>query len=215
MKKIRITIFDDNELLRDSISLLIGDTDNLELVGSFPNCTHLVSNINDSLPDVVVMDIDMPGINGIEGVVLIRKQFPDIHILMQTVFDDDDRIFAALKAGASGYILKNAGSAKLLDAIIEVHNGGAPMSPSVAKKVLNQFQGVKSSASENFNLSAREKDVLGLLVNGKSYKMIADELNISYDTVRAHMKKIYEKLHVSSMTEAVAKAINKNLFGLY
>jgi DNA-binding NarL/FixJ family response regulator len=157
----------------------------------------------------------MPGINGIEGVVLIRKQFPDIHILMQTVFDDDDRIFAALKAGASGYILKNAGSAKLLDAIIEVHNGGAPMSPSVAKKVLNQFQGVKSSASENFNLSARERDVLGLLVNGKSYKMIADELNISYDTVRAHMKKIYEKLHVSSMTEAVAKAINKNLFGLY
>ena len=126
MKKIRITIFDDNELLRDSISLLIGDTDNLELVGSYPNCTHLVSNINDSLPDVVVMDIDMPGINGIEGVVLIRKQFPDIHILMQTVFDDDDRIFAALKAGASGYILKNAGSAKLLDAIIEVHNGGAP-----------------------------------------------------------------------------------------
>lgn len=215
MKRIRVTIFDDNELLRDSISLLIGDTDNLELVGSFPNCTHLVANINDSQPDVVVMDIDMPGVNGIEGVILIRKHFPDIHILMQTVFDDDDRIFAALKAGASGYILKNAGSAKLLDAIVEVHNGGAPMSPSVAKKVLNQFQGVKSSTSENYNLSAREREVLGLLVNGKSYKMIADELCISYDTVRAHMKKIYEKLHVSSMTEAVAKAINKNLFGLY
>ncbi len=215
MNKIRVVIFDDNALLRDSISLLIGDTDNLELVGSFPNCKQLKDNITESNPHVVVMDIDMPGINGIEGVVLIRKFFPDIHILMQTVFDDDDRIFSALKAGASGYILKNAGSAKLLDAIVEVHNGGAPMSPSVAKKVLNQFQSGKPDSEEDFNLSAREREVLGLLVKGKSYKMIADELCISYDTVRAHMKKIYEKLHVSSMTEAVAKAINKNIFGFF
>ncbi|MBL7913632.1 MAG: response regulator transcription factor [Bacteroidia bacterium] len=215
MSKIRVAIFDDNDMLRDSISLLIGDSDDLQLVGSFPNCKQLKDQISTTNPHVVVMDIDMPGINGIEGVILIRKYFPDIHILMQTVFDDDDRIFSALKAGASGYILKNAGSAKLLDAIVEVHNGGAPMSPSVAKKVLNQFQGVKPSSSDDYNLSAREREVLGLLVNGKSYKMIADELCISYDTVRAHMKKIYEKLHVSSMTEAVAKAINKNIFGFF
>lgn len=215
MNKVRVTIFDDNAMLRDSISLLIGDSENLELVGSFPNCKHLMENISVSVPQVVVMDIDMPGINGIDGVILIRRHFPEIQILMQTVFDDDDRIFSALKAGASGYILKNAGSAKLLDAIVDVHNGGAPMSPSVARKVLNQFIGVKPSTKENFNLSAREKEVLSLLVNGKSYKMISDELCISYDTVRAHMKKIYEKLHVSSMTEAVAKAINKNIFGFF
>jgi len=212
MSGIRVVLFDDNELLRDSISLLLEDDDTFSLVGSYPNCDNLVDVIRKAKPDVVVMDIDMPGINGITGVEMIRKNFVTVQVLMQTVFDDDEKIFAAIKAGASGYILKNAGSAKLLESILEVYNGGAPMSPSVARRVLLQFQGVPAPDKIEYNLTLREKDVLALLVKGKSYKMIADELNITYDTVRAHMKKIYEKLHVSSMTEAVATAINKKLF---
>ena len=158
------------------------------------------------------MDIDMPGMNGIEGVKLIRKNFPTVQILMLTVFDDDEKVFAAIKAGAGGYILKNAEPQNLLHAISEVYNGGAPMTPGIARKVLHQFQTILPEEKKDYHLSIREKEVLGLLVDGLSYKMIAGKLNITYDTVRAHMKKIYEKLHVASMTEAVAKAINQKLF---
>ena len=209
---IKVAIFDDNDLLRDSISMLLEDDDDFTLVGSFVNCLNVIDDIRSSRPDVVVMDIDMPGLNGIEGVRLITRNFPTVQILMQTVFDDEEKIFSAIKAGARGYILKNTEPAKLLEGIREVYNGGAPMTPSVARKVLLQFQEPANPINDDFNLSRRELEVLGLLVQGLSYKMIADRLNITYDTVRAHMKKIYEKLHVSSMTEAVAKAINKKLF---
>jgi DNA-binding NarL/FixJ family response regulator len=158
------------------------------------------------------MDIDMPGMNGIEGVKQIRKHFPTVQILMLTVFDDDEKVFAAIKAGAGGYILKNAEPENLLHSISEVYNGGAPMTPAIARKVLQQFQTFLPEEKKDYHLSNREKEVLGLLVEGLSYKMIAGKLNITYDTVRAHMKKIYEKLHVASMTEAVAKAINQKLF---
>jgi DNA-binding NarL/FixJ family response regulator len=131
---------------------------------------------------------------------------------MLTVFDDDEKVFAAIKAGAAGYILKNAEPGNLLQAISEVYSGGAPMTPGIARKVLQQFQSLLAEEKKDYHLSAREREVLGLLVEGLSYKMIAAKLNITYDTVRAHMKKIYEKLHVASMTEAVAKAINQQLF---
>ena len=131
---------------------------------------------------------------------------------MLTVFDDDEKVFAAIKAGAGGYILKNAEPQNLLHAISEAYNGGAPMTPGIARKVLHQFHDMLPEEKEDYHLSMREKEVLGLLVEGLSYKMIAGRLNITYDTVRAHMKKIYEKLHVASMTEAVAKAINQKLF---
>lgn len=209
MSGIKVVLFDDNELLRDSIEMLLEDAGDFELAGSYSNCLDVVKNIQQAKPDVVVMDIDMPGMNGIEGVKLIRKNFPTVQILMQTVFDDDEKVFAAIKAGAAGYILKNAEPKYLLEAVREVYNGGAPMTPSIARKVLQQFQEPQKS---DFNLSARESEVLGYLVQGLSYKMISDKMNITYDTVRAHMKKIYEKLHVSSMTEAVAKAINQKLF---
>jgi DNA-binding NarL/FixJ family response regulator len=160
----------------------------------------------------VIMDIDMPGMNGIEGVKLIRNNFPIVQVLMFTVFDDDEKVFAAIKAGAGGYILKNAEPQNLLHAISEVYNGGAPMTPGIARKVLHQFHDMLPEEKKDYRLSMREKEVLGLLVEGYSYKMIAGKLNITYDTVRAHMKKIYEKLHVASMTEAVAKAINQKLF---
>lgn len=209
MSGIKIILFDDNDLLRDSIAMLLEDAGDFDLAGSFPNCLDVIKNIQEIKPDVVIMDIDMPGMNGIEGVKLIRKNFPTVQILMQTVFDDDEKVFAAIKAGAAGYILKNAEPKYLLEAVREVYTGGAPMTPSIARKVLQQFQ---EPQRNDFNLSTRESEVLGYLVQGLSYKMISDKMNITYDTVRAHMKKIYEKLHVSSMTEAVAKAINQKLF---
>ena len=212
MSGIKVAIFDDNDSLRDSISMLLHDSKDFALCGSFSNCLQVIHNISQSKPDVVIMDIDMPGIHGIDGVKLIRKQFPGLQILMFTVFDNDEKVFAAIRAGASGYILKNAKPKNLLDAISEVYNGGAPMSPGIARKVLQQFQNILPEEVNDYHLSLREKEVLALLVDGYPYKMIAGKLNITYDTVRAHMKKIYEKLHVTSMTEAVAKAINKKLF---
>lgn len=208
---IRVVIFDDNNSLRDSVSMLLRANPDYSLVGSYSHCLDVIQNIKESNPDVVVMDIDMPGMNGIEAVKLIHKSYSSVQILMLTVFDDDERVFAAIKAGAGGYILKNAEPEKLLHAISEVYNGGAPMTSGIAKKVLNHLQAVLPDDKREYCLSTREKEVLGLLVDGLSYKMISSKLNISYETVRSHMKKIYEKLHVASMTEAVAKAINQKL----
>ena len=212
MSGIKVIIFDDNDSLRDSVTMFLQDTADFTLVGSYAHCLDVTDNIRDTKPDVVIMDIDMPGMNGIEGVKLIRRNFPTVQILMLTVFDDDEKVFAAIKAGAAGYILKNAEPGNLLQAISEVYSGGAPMTPGIARKVLQQFQTILPEEKKDYHLSIREKEVLGLLVEGLSYKMIAGKLNITYDTVRAHMKKIYEKLHVASMTEAVAKAINQQLF---
>jgi len=213
MNGIKVIMFDDNDSLRDSVTMLLQDTKDFRLVESYSHCLDVIDNIKETQPDVVLMDIDMPGMNGIEGVRLIRKNFPTVQILMLTVFDDDEKVFAAIKAGAGGYILKNAEPKNLLSAISEVYNGGAPMTPGIARKVLFQFQHLQpEQIKEDYHLSARENEVLASLVDGLSYKMIASKLNITYDTVRAHMKKIYEKLHVTSMTEAVAKAINKKLF---
>lgn len=211
MSNIKVVIFDDNDTLRDSITLLLGETKDLTLVGSYSHCLDVVQNLQDTQPDVVIMDIDMPGMNGIEGVKLIRKNCPSVQILMFTVFDDEEKVFAAVKSGAAGYILKNAEPSQLVQAIVEVYNGGAPMTPGIARKVLQQFQTFLPEEKTDYHLSNREKEVLALLVSGFSYKMISAKLDITYDTVRAHMKKIYEKLHVASMTEAVAKAINQNL----
>ena len=212
MNGIKVIIFDDNDSLRDSVAMLLHESDDFTLAGAYAHCLDVTDNIRDTKPDVVIMDIDMPGMNGIDAVKLIRKNFPTVQILMLTVFDDDEKVFSAIKAGAGGYILKNAEPQKLLHAITEVYTGGAPMTPGIARKVLHQFHDMLPEEKSDYHLSLRETDVLGLLVDGLSYKMIAGRLNITYDTVRAHMKKIYEKLHVSSMTEAVAKAINQKLF---
>jgi DNA-binding NarL/FixJ family response regulator len=213
MSGIRVAIFDDNDSLRDSVAMLLKGTDDFVLCGSFASCLDLAASVTASRPDVVIMDIDLPAVNGIEGVKMIRQQFPGLQVLMFTVFENDELVFAAIRAGAGGYILKNAKPDLLLNAISEVFNGGAPMTPGIARKVLSQFQQQAAvKPGEDFHLSAREREVLGFLVDGLSYKMIGAQLHITYDTVRAHMKKIYEKLHVSSMTEAVAKAINQRLF---
>lgn len=211
--KISVVIFDDNKNIRDAIATLIASNDLMRLAGSFADARDLKQQLETAKPDVVLMDIDMPYINGIEAVKEIRASFPHIPVMMLTVFDDEDRVFNSIRAGAVGYMLKNTNPVKLLDAICEVHLGGAPMTPSIARKVMELFQHQKTpiTTSENYNLSEREKDVLRLLVDGKAYKMISDQLGISYETVRTHMKHIYEKLHVASMTEAVAKAIQQKI----
>lgn len=212
---LRITIFDDNRNIRESITMLLSTEPEFEVVGSYSHVLDCVDDVRESSPDVILMDIEMPGMTGIEAVKSLAKEFPHVQILMQTVFEDDDRVFDSICAGASGYILKNHLNTKLVDAIKELQFGGSPMSPSIARKVLGKLQQmpqhVKPEAAPDYQLSPREKEVLACIVNGLAYKMIADQLNISYETVRSHVKKIYEKLHVASLTEVVAKAINQRI----
>lgn len=209
---IRVAIVEDHEKLRDGLIQLVDVTAGFVLVGAYENGEKILQKIEQSKPDVILMDIQMPKTNGIEAVQLIRKSGSDVKIIMQTVFEDDDKIFAAICAGANGYILKNTAPEKFMDAIKEAYHGGAPMTGTIASKVLSMFKTQSNVQPEKIeDLSDREKEILGCLVKGMSYKMIADQCNISYDTVRFHMKNIYSKLHVASMTEAVAKAIQLKL----
>ena len=205
---IRVIIFEDNGLLRESLYQLINGTEGLNCAGAFGNCNDIVFNLKKTAPQVVLMDIQMPGMNGIEGVKVIKTNFPEIKIIMQTVVEDDDKIFASICSGASGYLLKNTTPARLLQAIVEVYEGGAPMTPVIAQKVLDKFRRQAPASSEELDeLSVREKEILERLVQGMSYKMIAAECAISTDTVRHHIRNIYDKLHVHSKSEAVVKAI--------
>lgn len=195
--------------------MLLETVPDFEVVGSYCHVLDCVEDVKESRPDIILMDIEMPGMTGISALIRLRKEFPNIQVLMQTVFEDDDRVFDSICAGASGYILKNQLNTKLVDAIRELQFGGSPMSPSIARKVMNKLQSIpqhiRPEAAPDYHLTPREKDVLSCLVNGLSYKMIAADLNISYETVRSHVKKIYEKLHVASLTEMVAKAINQRI----
>jgi len=184
-------------------------TEGMECVASFPDCSHVIDDIRKFNPDLVLMDIEMPNMDGISGVTLIKKEFPAVKIIMQTVYEDEEKIFASLKAGAEGYILKSASAEKITQSIEEVYHGGAYMTPSVALHVMSFFKEEKKD--DAFNLTVREKDVLKLLSEGLSYKMIADKLGISYFTVNAHVKKIYEKLHVHSLGEAVSLALKNKI----
>jgi DNA-binding NarL/FixJ family response regulator len=212
---LRIAIFDDNKNIRDSITLLLQTVPEFEVAGSFSNVLDCVEDVRDSKPDIVLMDIEMPGMTGIEAVRTIKKEFPQVLILMQTVFEDDDRVFDSICAGASGYLLKNFLNTKLVESINELQYGGSPMSPSIARKVFNRMQQIpqlfRPEEVPDYNLTPREKEVLGCIVDGLSYKMIADKLSISYETVRSHVKKIYEKLHVASLTEVVSKAMKERI----
>lgn len=212
---LRIAIFDDNRNIRESITLLLTTVPSLEVVGSFSHVLDCLDDVRECKPDIVLMDIEMPGMTGIEAVKMIKKELPHVQILMQTVFEDDDRVFDSICAGASGYILKNHLNTKLVDSIMELQYGGSPMSPSIARKVLGKLQQipqhVRKEEAPDYHLTPREKEVLSCIVEGLSYKMIGDRLHISYETVRSHIKKIYEKLHVASLTEAVAKAINQRI----
>lgn len=212
---IRVLIYDDNEALRSSMEVLIGEEPGMELITSMPNAETVVTDIEALKPDVILMDIDMPGVNGVQAVKMIRKTNKQLPLIMLTVFDDNDNIFNAICAGASGYILKQYAVEEIPSAIRNVLSGGAPMTGSIARKVLQMLPAARTaSQDESAQLSKREAGILQLLVNGHSYKMIAAELGLSIDTIRFHIKKIYDKLHVHSNTEAVSKAIKEKLITL-
>ena len=205
-----ILLYEDNLLLRESIKSMLLLNDQIKYVGSYENPIDVRTHLHTFKPDLLIMDIDMPGMNGIEAVMSVRSSNKDIPILMLTVFDDNKHVFDAICAGASGYLLKKHISTKLFSAIEEALEGGAPMSPSVARMVLGSMQ-QKTSPENPYQLTPKEKEVLTSLSKGNSYKLIAAEVQISIDTVRSHIRKIYEKLHVNSQTEAVAKALNEKL----
>ena len=209
--EIRVLIFEDNLSLRNSLYQLVNGSEGYKCVGAFENCSQLLKNIQDTKPDVILMDIQMPGINGIDAVKMIREKYPHLKIMMQTIFEDSDRIFQSIYAGASGYILKNTSPARFLEFIKETYEGGAPLSPPVAAKVLKMITRHDPPGAEDFNLSDREKEVLSFLVKGMSYRLIAETCYISIDTVRTHIRSIYEKLHVHSKAEAVATAIKSKI----
>jgi DNA-binding NarL/FixJ family response regulator len=207
----QLLIFEDNTRLRQSLEMLLNDEVNFIVVGAFPDCMHAVEKVESSGADLVVMDIDMPGMNGIEGVRHIKQQFPHVKVVMHTVFDDDNRIFDSICAGADGYLLKNTSPLHLIQSLVEVMQGGAPMSPFVAQKVFQHFRKQNLPVTDPFNLSDREKEILEMLVQGNSYKMIAAKCNIVIDTVKKHLRNIYNKLHVNCGTEAVAKALRHKI----
>jgi len=209
---IKVVLFEDNRHLRESISLVINNTEGMACSGAHPNGDQLVMDVINGNPDLVLMDIDMPGINGIECTKILKRQFPNVKILMQTVFDENEKIHEAIKAGADGYILKKARPSELINAIRDVVEDRVAMSPEVAKKVLQMLKtGNTNDEKSGFHLSERESEVLKLLAKGNSYKVIADELFISYFTVQSHVKNIYEKMEVNSKSEAVSKAYQHKL----
>jgi DNA-binding NarL/FixJ family response regulator len=197
---IRIFIYDDNADRRDSLRALLALNDELLYVGEAPNCKNAVEDMEKALPDVVLMDINMPEVDGLEGLKLIKTNFPKIKVLMQTAFDDSEKVFMSIKNGANGYILKTDRPLQILQAIMEVYEGGAIMNPGIAQKVLDYFKPNPISSS----LSVKELEVLEMLADGLSYKMIADKLGVSYNTINTHTKRIYEKLHISSIGEAIS-----------
>jgi DNA-binding NarL/FixJ family response regulator len=208
---IRVLVYDDNKGRQDALKLLIDNTSGMNCVGTFDNCANVVEQVEQTKPTVVLMDIDMPEVNGIEGLKRIRQHSPEVLVVMQTVFEEDDKIFEAIRSGAHGYFLKKTPSAKLVEGIRDVFNGGAPMTSVVARKVLHMFYHQPVANRQHFDLTERELEILSHLVKGLSYKMIADVCSITFHTVNSHCKKIYEKLHVHSATEAVAKAIEHRI----
>jgi len=210
---IRVVLFDDSRKFRDAISLFIDSVPELELAGVFADTGDLAGKLTQSEPDVVLMDIGIGPLDGIEATRWIIGRYPRMKVLMQTVFDEDSKVFAAICAGATGYVLKTAHLDTLLPYILDVYEGGAAMSPTIAGKTLRLFRDHFRAGGkyEDYKLSTREKEVLKYLVEGLSYKMIADRCQVSFETVKTYIKRIYEKLHVASMTEAVVKALKENL----
>jgi DNA-binding NarL/FixJ family response regulator len=209
---IKVAIFEDNTLMRSGFEAICNGTPGLTCCGTFTDASDLVYKVKKSNPDVILMDIEMPLKGGIAATCEIVNLFPEIKVLIQTVFEDDDKIFAAICAGASGYILKSTTPARLVESILEVHHGGSPMSPFIANRVLKLFQQFAPRDIEtNYLLSNREKEILLRMIEGEAFADIAEKLFISYETVRTHVKRIYKKLHVASASEAVAKAIRQRL----
>jgi DNA-binding NarL/FixJ family response regulator len=207
---IRVAIVEDNRGTRESLSELLGRANMLRFVGAHPTGEEALRQIPGERPDVVLMDINLPGMSGIECVSKLKQSLPKTQVLMLTTYEETDLIFDSLRKGASGYLLKNMPPSELIQAVEQVHAGGAPMSMQIARKVVNHFQQIKKPSSEVEQLTKREQEILALLAKGYLYKEIADQLGITLSTVRAHLHTIYEKLHVQSRTQAVVKYLGKD-----
>ena len=206
MNTINVAIIEDTDEIRESLQVLINGTEGFKCEKVYENATNAIKELPLLLPDVVLMDINMPGMSGIECVLILKDKMPTTQFMMVTVFDDEDSIFNAIKAGASGYILKNTSPTKILEAIFEIYNGGSPMSAGIARCVIDSMQKKKNTTDM---LTERELGVLNLLSKGFFYKEIASELDISLQTVKRHIQNIYRKLHVQNKVEALNKAFPK------
>ena len=206
-----MALVEDQALTREGLSLLIAGSPGFEISGQYGSMEEALPGIRQTKPDVLLSDIGLPGMTGIEGVRQIHKEMPELPILMLTVHGDSDSVFDAVCAGACGYLLKETPPAKLLEAIRELHAGGAPMSPEITRKVVLMFQKVAPPKREEQQLPARQVEILRMLAEGHSYKTCADALAVSVDTVRFHVRKIYERLHVHSRSEAVWKALHEGI----
>ncbi len=205
---IHVTIIEDDDEIRNGLCWLLNHSEGFECVAACRTCTDVLKSIEENVPDVILMDIGLPGKSGIDCVQIIKECYPRVEILMVTVYSDEDKVFQSIRNGAVGYIVKNISSERLLDAIRQAYRGGVPMSPEIARKVIGYFRG-GSDIDLQASLSQRETEVLQCLVDGQSYKSIAEKLFISVHTVRFHLHNIYEKLHVRSRAELVAKAVQK------
>ena len=210
MEQITIMYYEDNNSLREGMSFLIGNTPSLKLLQSYSNCDEIEAQMEVYQPDVVLMDIDLPGINGIEAIKKIKSISRKIEVIMLTVFDDEEKIFKAIQNGATGYLLKSSSPSEIIQAIFDIRNGGSPMTSNVARKVLQHLH--QPVPNQDFSLTDRELEIIQGLMNGYSYKLIAYDLNIKIDTVRSHIRSIYDKLQVNSKTEAILKVIENNIF---
>jgi len=210
---IKVVVVEDNNPIREGLKILIDGTEGYSCVAGYEDCSSMLKNIKKINPDVLLMDIGLPGMNGIEGIKKVKLQLPELTILVLTVYEENDLVFDALCAGASGYLVKKTPPSKLLEAIKEAFEGGSPMSSHIARKVIDFFQKKNTSSplKNNYVLTPREKEILSGLVEGHNFKAIADSLFISIETVRFHFRNIYKKLHVHSQSEAVAKAIKEGL----
>jgi DNA-binding NarL/FixJ family response regulator len=208
---IKVAIIEDMREVREGLAMLINGTNGFSCVGSFRSMEDALAKLSRELPDIVLTDIGLPGMNGIDGIKILREQFPDLPCLALSVYDDDERIFAALCAGAIGYLLKNTQPARLLESLREVQAGGAPMSPEVARRVITLFQHFTPPKNAAYHLTPQEKELLKMLVEGHSYKTAGYQLDISIHTVSFHLRNVYEKLQVHSKSEAVAKALREQI----
>ena len=208
---IKVAIVEDRREIRQGLTMLIGGTEGFRCTGSYSSMEEALQKISFELPDVVLNDIGLPGMSGIDGIKILKERYPDLLILMLTVYDDDDRIFEAMCAGASGYLLKKTPPLRLLESLREAVNGGAPMSPEVAARVIKLFREIRPPEKADYELTPHETRLLKLFVAGHNYKSAAAELGVTVHTVSFHLRSIYEKLQVHSKSEAVAKALQSRL----
>jgi DNA-binding NarL/FixJ family response regulator len=208
---ILVAIIEDQQGIREGLALLIGETEGFRCTGSFRSMEDALDGIGDELPQVVLVDIGLPKMSGIEGIRILREQHPTMNLVVLTIYDDDERIFDALCAGASGYLLKKTPPVRLLESLRDVVAGGSPMSPEIARRVIGLFRRVRTPRKADYCLTPHETRILNLLVEGHSYRTAAEQLRVSVNTVAFHIKSIYGKLQVHSKSAAVAKALRSGL----